>query len=84
MNKIDKAMKENNELISIQQIQADKWRSRSFVVGTAFGGTIEVGMRSHTGEYHWVLLTHEEAVGAANSLSAAAGCKGKIIPKQAN
>lgn len=84
MNKqIDKAIKENNDLITIQQIQADKYRGRSLVIGTAFSGVIEVGMRSHNGEYHWILLTHEEVVGAANSLAAAAGCEGKIFPKQA-
>lgn len=69
---------EENELASLE---SNKNRARSFTVGTAFGGIVEVGMR---GDFHslWCLLQPVEAVEFIEQLAAAAGLQVALRPKQ--
>lgn len=69
---------EENELANLE---SNKNRARSFTVGTAFGGIIEVSMR---GDFHnlWCLLQPVEAVEFIEQLAAAAGLQVALRPKQ--
>jgi hypothetical protein len=69
---------EQNELANLE---ANQNRARSFTVGTAFGGIIEVSMR---GDFHslWCLLQPVEAVEFIEQLAAAAGLQVALRPKQ--
>ena len=71
-------MYEENELANLE---ANKYRARSFTVGTAFGGIIELSMR---GDYNhmWCLLQPVEAVEFIEQLAAAAGLQVALRPKQ--
>ena len=69
---------EENELANLE---SNKNRARSFTVGTAFGGIIEVSMR---GDFHnlWCLLQPVEAVEFIEQIAAAAGLQVALRPKQ--
>lgn len=69
---------EENELASLQQNQT---RARSFTIGAATGGIIEVSMR---GDYSnlWYLLQPVEAVEVINQIAAAAGIEVAMRPRQ--
>lgn len=75
--KINKFYEENE----LANLEANKNRARSFTVGTAFGGIIEVSMR---GDHHnlWCLLQPVEAVEFIEQLAAAAGLQVALRPKQ--
>lgn len=65
----------------LASLKANKNRARSFTVGTAFGGIVEVSMR---GDYHnlWCLLQPVEAVEFIEQLAAATGLQVALRPKQ--
>jgi hypothetical protein len=69
---------EENELANLE---SNRNRARSFSVGTAFGGIIEVSMR---GDFHnmWCLLQPVEAVEFIEQLAAASGLQVALRPKQ--
>ena len=69
---------EENELANLE---SNRNRARSFTVGTAFGGIIEVSMR---GDFHnlWCILQPVEAVEFIEQLAAAAGLQVALRPKQ--
>lgn len=69
---------EENELANLE---SNKNRARSFTVGTAFGGIIEVSMRGDFGNL-WCLLQPVEAVEFIEQLAAAAGLQVALRPKQ--
>lgn len=69
---------EENELASIQQSQT---RARSFTIGSACGGIIEVSMRGDFSNL-WYLLQPVEAVEVINQLAAAAGIEVAMRPRQ--
>ena len=75
--KINKFYEENE----LANLESNRNRARSFTVGTAFGGIIEVSMR---GDHHnlWCLLQPVEAVEFIEQLAAAAGLQVALRPKQ--
>lgn len=82
--KLSKTRKKINEIyesIELANLETNKNRARSFTVGTAFGGVVEVGMR---GDFHslWCLLQPVEAVEFIEQLAAAAGLQVAVRPKQ--
>ncbi len=80
-SKIRKKINEIYEENELANLEANKYRARSFTVGTAFGGIIEVSMR---GDYNhlWCLLQPVEAVEFIEQLAAAAGLQVATRPKQ--
>lgn len=80
-SKIRKKINELYEENELANLESNKNRARSFTVGTAFGGIIEVSMR---GDFHnlWCLLQPVEAVEFIEQLAAAAGLQVAIRPKQ--
>lgn len=69
---------EENELANLE---SNRNRARSFTVGTAFGGIIEVSMRGDFSTL-WCLLQPVEAVEFIEQLAAAAGLQVALRPKQ--
>ena len=80
-SKLRKKINEIYEENELANLEANKYRARSFTVGTAFGGILEVSMR---GDYNhmWCLLQPVEAVEFIEQLAAAAGLQVAIRPKQ--
>jgi hypothetical protein len=72
------ALYEESELANLE---SNKNRARSFTVGTAFGGIIEVSMRGDFSSL-WCLLQPVEAVEFIEQLAAAAGLQVALRPKQ--
>lgn len=56
-------------------------RARSVTVGTCFGGTVEVMMRSNNG-FLWATMQPVEVVELINQLAAGIGCHIAIKPRQ--
>lgn len=56
-------------------------RARSFAVGTAFGGAVEISMRGDSGSHMWAILQPVEAVEILHQLAAAVGCHMHLIPR---
>jgi len=75
--KINKYYEENE----LANLESNKNRARSFTVGTAFGGIIEISMR---GDHHsmWCILQPVEAVEFIEQLAAASGLQVALRPKQ--
>jgi hypothetical protein len=69
---------EQNELASLEQ---NRSRARSFSIGAASGGIIEVSMRGDFSNL-WYLLQPVEAVEMINQLAAAAGIEVAMRPRQ--
>lgn len=80
-SKIRKKINQIYEENELANLEVNKNRARSFTVGTAFGGVIEVSMR---GDYSnlWCLLQPVEAVEFIEQLAAAAGLQVALRPKQ--
>jgi hypothetical protein len=80
-SKLRKRINELYEENELANLEANKYRARSFTVGTAFGGIIEVSMR---GDYNhmWCILQPVEAVEFIEQLAAAAGLQVALRPKQ--
>lgn len=69
---------EENEL---KHIESNRNRARSVTVGTAFGGVVEVMMRSEFG-YMFALLQPVEAIEIIEQLAAGCGIEIAMRPKQ--
>lgn len=75
MLKIDRRMSEENRL-------GDLNRARSITVGTAFGGTTEVGMRCNDGRFVWSLMQPVEVIELIHQLAANVGCHINLAPRR--
>ena len=69
---------EENELLSMQQ---NRNRARSITVGTAFGGVLEIHMRSDIGSVY-AQLQPTEALELAEQITAGCGVEIAMRPKQ--
>lgn len=77
MRKKINALCEENELLSIQQ---NRNRARSITVGTAFGGTVEVHMRSDIASVY-AQMQPTEAIELIEQLAAGVGVEIAMRPK---
>lgn len=57
-------------------------RARSITVGTAFGGTTEIMMRSDGGRHIWCVMQPVEVVELIHQLSANVGCNAQLTPRK--
>lgn len=80
--KITKAMREFQERLMIESQNGDVNRARSFSVGTTFGGTTEVGMRTNDGTYVWVVMQPVEVIEFIHQLAANVGCHINLAPRR--
>ena len=80
--KIDKAMREFQERMILESRNGDYNRARSFTVGTAFGGTTEIGMRANDGTYVWAIMQPVEVIEFIHQLAANVGCHLQLVPRR--
>jgi hypothetical protein len=57
-------------------------RARSITVGTAFGGTTEIGMRGDGGQSLWCLMQPVEVIELIHQLAANVGCHINLQPRR--
>lgn len=73
------------ELFEAEQMllssKSNATRSRSMTVGTAFGGTTEISMRSNSGETFWCLMQPVEVIELIHQLAANVGCRINLQPR---
>lgn len=69
-----KKIEEIENQLTVDSIQSNLHRARSLMVGSAFNGVIEVGMRDSNGTYVWCLMDQLETVEIINLLAAIIGC----------
>jgi hypothetical protein len=65
----------------IANFESNLSRARSITVGTAFGGTTEVSMRSEGGQSLWCLMQPVEVTELIHQLAANIGCHIAIKPR---
>lgn len=80
--KYSKVQKQHHEEMEKASLEANRYRARSVVVGTAFGGTVEVAMRSNDGSYLWATLQPVEVTELIHQLAANIGCHINLQPRQ--
>ena len=77
-----KILDKNFALFRVQESESQFNRARSVTVGTAFGGTVEVGMRANDGSNLWCILQPVEAIELIHQLAAAVGCHIHLQPRK--
>ena len=65
-----------------EDAQSTDNRARSITVGTAFGGTTEIMMRSDAGRHIWCIMQPVEVIELIHQLAANVGCHIHIKPRQ--
>jgi hypothetical protein len=78
---LQKNQRRLNDEFSLADMEAAKLRSRSFSVGTAFGGNTEISMRMNDGKVTWAVLSPPEVVEIIHQLSANIGCHLHLTPR---
>ena len=81
MNKIEKKIKEIQDLKRLDTWENEINRARSITVGTAFGGMTELGMRGDGMKHMWVILNSPETIELIHQLAAGIGCHINIVPR---
>lgn len=66
----------------IQNFQSNLNRARSITVGTAFGGTTEIGMRANDGSHLWCIMQPVEVIELIHQLAANVGCHIHLQPRR--
>ena len=74
--------KELDQKMGLENRAGDFNRARSVTVGTAFGGTTEVGMRCNDGRFIWALLQPVETIELIHQLAANVGCHIQLAPRR--
>ena len=65
----------------IANFSGELTRARSVTVGTAFGGTSEISMRSANGNHVWCLMQPVEVIELIHQLAANVGCHIQLKPR---
>ena len=68
--------------MDMENSESNRNRARSITVGTAFGGTTEIMMRSDGGRHVWCVMQPVEVMELIHQLSANIGCHIHIKPRQ--
>lgn len=68
--------------INLENLESSYNRARSFMVGTAFGGTTEIMMRGDGGRHLWCLMQPVEVIEFIHQLAANVGCNVEITPRK--
>ena len=76
------AMERVGKDLSIADMESQKDRARSISIGTAFGGTVEISMRTHGGSHAYSILQPVEAVELIHQLCAQIGCHINLTPRK--
>lgn len=74
--------KELDQKMGLENRMGDFNRARSVTVGTAFGGTTEIGMRCNDGRFVWALMQPVETIELIHQLAANVGCHIQLAPRR--
>jgi hypothetical protein len=66
----------------LRDANANKTRARSIMVGTSFGGTVEISMRADDGGVLWSPMQPVEVAEFIHQLAAGIGCHIHLTPRQ--
>jgi len=77
-----KKLKLIEEKMSLESREGDLHRARSVTVGTCFGGTTEVGMRSNNGNFLHCIMQPVEVIELIHQLAANVGCHLHLLPRK--
>jgi hypothetical protein len=83
--KLNDAKRKIREIQNAQQVEniaSGLNRARSITVGTAFGGTTEVMMRSDGGRHIWCVMQPVEVIELIHQLAANVGCSADLTPRK--
>lgn len=80
--KHERTIRETEERMSEESRLGDLNRARSITVGTAFGGTTEIGMRCNDGRFVWSLMQPVEVIELIHQLAANVGCHINLAPRR--
>lgn len=83
--KRSEAKRKVQEMIHQQEVDSfasNASRARSITVGTAFGGTTEVGMRGDGGQSLWCIMQPVEVIELIHQLAANVGCHINLQPRR--
>jgi hypothetical protein len=76
-----KKLRQMEAEMDLENRESNRNRARSITVGTAFGGTTEVMMRSDGGRHIWCTMQPIEVVELIHQLSANVGCNVALKPR---
>lgn len=71
-----------DQKMGLESRKGDFNRARSIMVGTAFGGTTEIGMRCNDGRLIWSLMQPVEVIELIHQLAANVGCHIQLAPRR--
>lgn len=74
-------LREMEAEMDLENRESNRNRARSITVGTAFGGTTEIMMRSDGGRHIWCTMQPVEVVELINQLAANVGCNVALKPR---
>lgn len=77
-----KKIREKQADMDVENLESNRNRARSITVGTAFGGTTEIMMRSDGGRHIWCVMQPVEVVELIHQLAANVGCQVAIKPRE--
>jgi hypothetical protein len=80
VERLEKLRKMEAEM-DLENRESNRNRARSITVGTAFGGTTEIMMRSDGGRHIWCTMQPGEVVELIHQLSANVGCNVALKPR---
>lgn len=80
VRKLEKLRQMEAEM-DLENLESNRNRARSITVGTAFGGTTELMMRSDGGRHLWCAMQPVEVVELIHQLAANVGCNAVLKPR---
>jgi|TARA_R100001530_G_scaffold51724_2_gene38338 hypothetical protein len=81
-SKIERTKQGLKDRLHIADLESHLTRARSMKVGTAFGGIVEISMRSSEGYEVWSHLQPVEAIELIHQLAGQVGCHIHIQPRK--
>ena len=76
-----KRLRKVEAAIDLENLESSRNRARAITVGTAFGGTTEILMRSDGGRHLWCAMQPVEVIELINQLAANVGCNIALKPR---
>jgi hypothetical protein len=78
---VQKRLQAMEEARLLADLESNKNRARSFMVGTSFGGTTEISMRMEDGRTIWSSMQPVEVTELIHQLAANIGCHVQLTPR---
>ena len=75
-------VRELESKMDLENRESNYNRARSITVGTAFGGTSEIMMRTDGGRHIWCVMQPVEVIELIHQLAANVGCSAQLTPRK--